>query len=82
MLQKRVEPSHGNCLLCLFSSPLEFQGKVSRSDYHILITTTHLQKPLSAYTSLPGASGKIALLEFPATWRESMIQRLRLNGTR
>ena len=32
----------------LFSSPLEFQGKVSRSNYHILITNTHLQKPLSA----------------------------------
>lgn len=80
ILQKGVELRIFTWELCLIFFLSEFQGKVGRSNYHILITSTHLQKPLSAKSSLPLAEGKIALPQFLESWRERMIQRLKLLG--
>lgn len=45
LLQKSVEFSYGN-YVSFFPPPSEFHGKGDRSNYHVLITATHLQKPL------------------------------------
>lgn len=49
VLQKGVESSHGICLIFL----KRISGKFGRSNYHVITTATHLQKPLKCLKFTP-----------------------------
>lgn len=78
ILQKGVESSHGN-YVSLFFFPPEFQGKVGSSNYHMLITATHAQKPLGAQSGLPRLR---ALPSVPWQMEGENDSRVDINGAR